>query len=525
MTTDFDPMDHIDDDFLEAIGDPPPQSSRRDTNRTETCDTTEQIFNLTDVGNGKRLVAHYGVRIRYCHNRGKWLLYDGTRWAWDERGEIYWLAKETIRTIYREAGDAANPRTRVKIAEHAKRSEADPRIKAMVSQAKSEPTIPVKLEDFDADPMKFNVRNGTIDLLTGSLLPHDPSDLITRLAPVTFDQEATSITWYIFLSRIMNGNKDLLRFLQRFFGYALTGKVAEQCLLLAYGTGSNGKSTLIETIRKILGDYAATSDFQTFAVRKNETVNNDLARLIGARLVTAAEGNDGLRFDEGIIKRVTGGDTITTRFLYNEYFEYQPQFKLILGTNHKPRIRGTDHSIWRRMRLLPFTVTIPDEEQDKSLAEKLLVDSPGILNWILRGCSVWQQDGLGLPEEVKNATAEYRSDEDMLSGFIADRCIVVKTAKETASDLYKAHKEWAEGAGERPVSKITLGKRLAERGFEQDRGSRGVRGWRGIRLRNAADDACDTLPEETPREENSKGLRLNVSNISSLDIQKIWEGG
>ncbi len=465
-----------DKEFRAIFEDPAPQPHKGNGKGK-----TETEFHLTDLGNARRLVARHGKILRYCHTRKKWLDYDGTRWVWDDSGEVLRLAKDTVASIYQEAAQAADADIRKRLAGHAARSESEARLQAMVSLAESEDGIPVTPAQLDADPLKLNVRNGTIDLLTGLLLPHDPADLITKLAPVTFDPEATAQVCFSFLSRIMGGNENLIGFLQRFFGYAMTGSTAEQCLILGQGAGANGKTTLIETVAGILGDYAATADFSTFALHGNDGIRNDLARLRGARLVTAIEAADGVRFDEVTIKRLTGGDTITARFLYGEFFEFKPQFKLFLAANHKPRIKGTDHAIWRRIRLIPFNVTIPEAEQDKRLPGKLLAEGPGILNWMIEGCLAWRREGLGVPEEVRDATATYRDEEDPLSGFLDDRCVTGKTLTAAARDLYAAYIRWAEENGEKALSQKSFGGRLTERGFDQYRtGSK--RMWMGIRL-------------------------------------------
>ena len=475
-TSDIEPDPDF-DKFIEEYDPRPHKGKGRDKSFA-----TETGFHLTDLGNAKRLVARHGNRLHYCHSRKKWLLYDGTRWKWDDSGEVLRLAKDTVASIYQEAAQAADTDTRKQLAAHAARSESEARLQAMVSLAQSEEGIPVTPAQLDVDTFKMNVRNGTLDLLTGLLLPHDPADLITKMAPVTVDPDATAQGWYAFLYRIMGGNENLIRFLRRFFGYAMTGSTAEQCLCLGHGTGANGKTTLIETAASILGDYAATADFSTFALRGPDTIRNDLARLQGARLVTAIEAADGVRFDEVTIKRLTGGDTIAARFLYGEYFEFKPQFKLFLAANHKPRIKGTDHAIWRRIRLIPFNVTIPDEEQDKRLPEKLLTEAPGILNWMIEGCLTWRREGLGIPEEVRTATALYRDEEDPLSDFLADCCITGKTLTATAYDLYAAYLRWAQENGERPLSQKSFGGRLTERGFDHYR-TGAKRKWFGLGLR------------------------------------------
>jgi len=359
----------------------------------------------------------------------------------------------------------------------------------MVQLAGSEEGIPVTPDELDADPYLLNVQNGTIDLRTGVLRPHNPADLITKLAPVVYDPGARAPLFNSFLTRIMDGNTSQMRFLQRYLGYALTGVTREQVLVIAHGGGDNGKSTLIEIVVAIIKDYVVMADFRSLAVRQSEGPRNDIARLRGARLVPAVEARQGLRLDEELIKRLTGCDTITARFLYGEFFDFKPQFKLILAANHKPRIEGTDRAIWRRIRLVPFSVTIPKEEQDKALGDKLLVEASGILNWLLEGCRDWQSNGLGYPEEVRLATDAYRNEEDPLADFLSEDVIMGKSESANARELYRAYRHRCECNGEDPMPQRSFGMKLLEKGFASHRGTGGVREWMGLSLRGDASDA------------------------------------
>lgn len=439
-------------------------------------------FNRTDYGNAERLVARYGADIRYCCPWKKWLIWTGTHWAIDKTGEVERFAKDTVRQIYREAADEYVEEQRKKIVNHAKQSEYQRAIKAMINLAESEEGVVVLPSEFDTNPMLFNVQNGVINLERGRLRPHDKENLITKISPVIFDPEAESPLWEQFMDTITGGNPNLIKFIQRAVGYSMTAHIFEQSLFFLYGTGANGKSTFLEVIRYVMGDYAQQSDFSTFFAKPNNSINNDLARLRGSRFCSAVEAGEGKKFDEVVIKQATGGDKLTARFLYQEYFEFDATFKIWFEANHKPEISGTDHAIWRRIHLIPFTVTIPESDQDKKLTGRLKAEASGILNWCLEGCSEWLDYGLGLPDEVRGATAGYRQEMDVLAHFIDDICTVKQRAKVRVEELYLAYKEWCSRGGEKELSKNLFGMKLKERGFEKRRGTKGYYYWFGITM-------------------------------------------
>jgi len=327
--------------------------------------------------------------------------------------------------------------------------------------------------------------NGILNLRFGRLLPHDPEYLITKLAPVFFQPDATCPTWLNFLNRIMQGNPRLIAYLQKAVGYSLTGSTVEQILQFLYGLGANGKTTFIDIIMIMLGDYAVQTTTETLMVKKNSGIPNDLAALKGARFVAAQEVESGQRLSESLIKQLTGGDRISARFLHAEFFEFKPQFKLWMSGNSRPIIRGGDHGIWRRMKEIPFTVQIPPEEQDRKLSEKLRGELPGIFNWALDGCLAWQKEGrLIPPDEVMAATENYRSEMDILGQFIEDRCLTGPGFQVSAKELYGAYVDWSESQGERrPMSQQFFGMRIVERGFERGRQTGGAVRYKGLGLR------------------------------------------
>jgi putative DNA primase/helicase len=439
------------------------------------------LANHTDLGNAERFEAFAGPRLRYVAIWGSWLCYDGTRWQRDLDGEAVRTARDMLRTLAAAAENVQDEGERDELVRHALESESSGKITALLSLGQA--LLPVAPEALDADPDLLNIRNGTLDLRTGELRPHDRRDHLTRMAPVAYDPNAACPQWEAFLARILQGNERLIGFLRRAVGYSLTGHTSEQVLLLMYGVGANGKSTFLETVRALLGDYATQADFTTFLKRDSEGARNDLARLAGTRLVSAVEAEAGKPLAEALVKQLTGGDTITARFLFKEFFDYKPQFKIWLATNHKPTVTGSDHGIWRRLRLVPFTVTIPEAERDQRLGAKLLEELPGILAWAVRGCLEWRAEGLGLPDEVKEATESYREEMDVLGPFLEEVCLVHAEARTTAKELYAAYVAWAEANGEKVRSQKAVAMMLRERGFENVKGSKGVRGWRGLRVR------------------------------------------
>jgi putative DNA primase/helicase len=447
-----------------------PHTSRRDPEH------------LTDLGNAERLVRRHGQDIRFCFLWRGWFAWDGTRWAEDDTGRVARAAKDTIRHLFTEAAAIEDRGHREELARHALRSEAGGRLEAMISLAESEPGIPIRPAELDADPWAFNVSNGTLDLRTGGLREHRREDLITKLAPVAFDPAATCPRWLAFLERIFAGNQDIAGFVQRLAGYGLTGGIAEHILSIFYGPGSNGKTTLCETLLSLWGDYGGPAAPDLLMAKRDDTHPTGVADLHGKRLVVSQEVGEGRRLHETLVKQLTGGDTIKARRMRQDYWQFRPTHKLILYTNHKPIVRGTDHAIWRRIALVPFTVTIPEEEQDKELTEKLAAELPGILNWALEGCRAWQQGGLRPPPDVRAATEQYRQEEDDLGEFLAECTVAEAGATIDAATVYQLYQGWALGHGLTDKEKMTqtmFGRRLGERFTRERPGGR----WRYRGLR------------------------------------------
>lgn len=422
---------------------------------------------VTEFRLAERMAAQHGTELRYCSAVG-WFAWDGKRWRRDDTGEVSRRAKLTVRSLLADAAQIEDKKERRRLAEFALRGETRAKVSAIVELAKSEHPIPLRVEELDADPWLLNAENGTLDLRTGTLRPHNPADLITKLAPVEYDPQASCPLFDKFLERILPA-PELRTFAQRAFGSAATGAVREHALHLLWGAGSNGKSTLINIILATLGGYGMTAPPKLLMTRRHESHPTQLADLYGKRLVASVESGEGHRLDEELVKQLTGGDRIKGRFMRQDFFEFSPTHQLMLATNHKPEIRGTDLAIWRRVRLWPFTVTIPEGEQDTELPDKLAAERGGIMAWVVRGCLDWQRDGLAEPDEVRAATKEYRGECDILGVFIDDRCVIGPDCKVASCDLYASYEAWAKGAGEQVTTLHRFGKALTERGFTKDR--------------------------------------------------------
>lgn len=434
----------------------------------------------SDVGNGELLVRRHGANLRYVHPWQRWLVWDGRRWHDDDTGRPDALMKETLRWLATDANELANPDERKRQLRFALDSERAGRVRAALEMAQSEPGIPVVPDELDLDPWALNVGNGTLDLRSGSLRAHDRADLITRCIETDYCPGAMAPIWTAFLHRVLGGDEKLIQFVQRAVGYSLTGLTTEQVILLVFGAGANGKSTFITTLLDLLGPYAQQAPAETF-IERRDSIPNDVARLRGTRFVAAAEIGEGRRLNEALVKRMTGGDKITARFMRAEWFEFVPQFTPWLATNHRPEIVGTDVGIWRRVRLIPFTITIPENERDPLLPRRLQRELPGILAWAVQGCLDWQEHGLAAPPAVVTATKAYRADMDVIGQFLDECCNLEPNTRVKASVLHARLDYWSKENGHDTITQKALASRLSERGYQRERTRDGVH-WLGIAL-------------------------------------------
>lgn len=446
----------------------------------------EVVENLTDLGNARRFVAQHSHNAKNVGGKRGWVIWEGSRWARDETGEADRMAKAVVRSLWAEAAGADDDEKRDAILKFAARSESATAVRSMLELASTEPEIASTIEAFDTDPWLFNVENGTINLRTGKFYRHRRDDLLMKMSPVEYDPSARAYRWEQFLMEIMDGDTELVEFLQRAVGYAMTGDTREQCLFFCYGRGSNGKSTLFELLRDLFGDYAQQSDFSTFLSRAGggDSPRSDLARMRGARLVTAGEADHDKGFDGKILKQLTGNDTIMARHLYENFFEFKPQHKLFLMANHKPIVREQTTAFWRRMRLIPFTVEF--KKVDKKLPRKLQRELPGILNWAIEGCQRWLSEGLNEPEAVRAATADYRDENDTLGEFFLQACKPDPSAWVSGTEFYRVFNEWwLDTRGPRAnVPSLGWFVRLCNERSDLEPIKRdGMRGWSGMAIR------------------------------------------
>ena len=425
------------------------------------------LLHLTDMGNGERFVREQGKNARYVFPWERWLVWDGQRWKIDDSGAVRRLAKKTVQSIYHEAAFADSEGERKAISKWGQHSEKSERVSAMLKMAQSE--LPIGVDELDSHPWKLNCSNGTLDLDTCELRVHDRRDFLTKVAPVEFPQEEVDCPlWMAFLNRIFDSDRELIPFVKRILALSLVGEVFEHVLPIFYGSGANGKSVLIETWLRVLGpDYGINAPPDLLIAKRADAHPTERADLHGKRFVAAVESGEGRQLNESLVKELTGGDRIRARHMKEDFWEFRPSHLPVMVTNHKPVVRGTDQGIWRRLKLVPFRVTIPDAEQDSELVDKLQTEAGHILRWALGGIIEWRQLGLHESEVVKVATDGYRQSQDVLQAFLSDRCVEHVNAKTSSKSLYAAYSAWCKQSGEEPTNQRQFGTAMTERGFER----------------------------------------------------------
>lgn len=447
------------------------------TPHAETEDGSEvKLYTMDDTGNAQRMFDNYGGRLRYSYIEKSWYYWDERRWCKDVTGTVDRVADDSLTVmqseteLYRLIDEKNGGKNEMekKFLRHIKSSRSSKSKTAMKNELRHK--VPALPGQFDRDKYALNTPDGIIDLRSGRIMPHDIEKYITKLCGTGLS-EADCPVWKSFLDAVFGGDPEMIRYIQKAVGYSLSGSTSEQCVFFLYGTGRNGKSTFLDTVRAMLGNYAANAQPETIMVSPKSAggARSDIARLKGTRFVTTVEPNEGMHLDEGLIKQLTGGDPVTTRFQYSSEFEFVPEFKIWMATNHKPIIRGTDTGIWRRIHLVPFGVQIPESKVDRSLPLKLRKELPAILKWAVDGYALYKSEGLRLPSAALNAVNDYRREMDVVSAFIS-ACCTVGGGSEQSSALYAVYCKWASDNNEYKMSHTRFTTELLKKdGIERKR--------------------------------------------------------
>lgn len=453
-------------------------------------------WNVTDLGNAERFHHKYRRVVRWVSEWGAWIHWRGDGWSRDPDGTVNRLAFSCVRAIYDSASASVSPtmsgERRVELVKHAAKSEASPRLAAVLDLAKSMLGVTCSVEALDRDPWLLNVANGTVDLRTGDLLPHNPADLITRIVrhdgrPAVYDPLSTPATpvWNRFLETVLP-DPEVRGFVQRAVGYSITGSTRARVLFVLHGTGRNGKGVFCESVLRAIGEYGLTISADLLLAKKiTDGATPGLASLNGARFVVSSETPAGGKLDEARIKSLTGDDRMTARRLYEGPITWEPTHTLWLSTNHRPVVTTGGEALWDRLNLVPFTVRIPDADVDPLLRDKLKGELGGILAWAVEGSYQWHRDGLCPPAAVRAATAAYEVDSDWFGEFVNDSLVEQAHATTSSADLIAAYSAWAAANAERPLTATALGTQLRERGFERFTLPNGRRAWRGVGIQGS----------------------------------------
>jgi putative DNA primase/helicase len=442
--------------------------------------------NRTDSGNSELFAALYGEKLRFDHSRKRWLTLNGKRWEEDTQAQILLLARRTARYRLRfmAARLKGDKKEYPREVSWCMESEQRHRIRAVLDLAIAERKVSSSGQEFDKDPWLLGVENGVVvDLKTGMLREAKREDWITLSTNIRFDEDAICPRFDQFMHEIFEGDPETVEFVWRAIGYSLTGCVEEHCFFACYGTGANGKSSLLGVLQYVFGDYAFNLPFSAFELKQRSAIPNDLVRLESRRFVTAIETGQTMRLSEERIKTLTGGDRITARPLYKEFITFDPTHKIWLAFNHKPIIADDTPAMWRRVKLIPFNRKFDGKEEDKGLLEKLKAEAPGILAKAVRACLDWQRRGLIMPVSVDVATKEYREESDQIAAFFGEVCTLENGRTAPVAALYERYVAWANGAGEIPIIRKAFTQRLESKGLRKARqGHENVWVWEGIGL-------------------------------------------
>jgi len=465
----------------------------------DDTDEAEPKFQFTDLGNSRRLRHHLGGLVRFVPEIG-FLLWTGKVWAFDTHDRVRTAAHEVVEAILdsgfklEEEGDVDAGA----VISWGKRSQSTRALDSMIRECQALPGVAMHVDQLDGDYDLLAVANGVVNLRTGLLGPHDPELFISKIIDVNYRPEAKANRWVGFLEEIFPDMPGMPSYMQRLIGYGITGHTSEQCFAVMYGRGANGKSVFNDTLSRLFADVTTTTPFSTFESKPGGGgIPNDVAALMGARLVVASEGDAAAPMNESTIKRLTGSDLVTARFMRKEFFSFRPTFLILLATNHKPRFRGADEGLWRRVKLIPFKRYFEEEDRDHYLTDKLIAESEGILAWAVAGAVDWSRDGLQDPDSVVNATADYRGTSDALGGFYPGMITDSPGGRATALEVYRAYLEWCDEQltpEKLRWSKIALAGALEERGIMRKRTNSG-QVWTDIAVGAVPSDSAESLPE------------------------------
>lgn len=438
----------------------------------------DKYYTYDDTGNADRFTDIFKDRVLYSYTNKGWYIYDGKRWLFDTLGRINDYFEQSIEVLKKQGMVSNVPMLenetsedyqkrlkaiRLAYEKHLTYSRSNRGTVAGIKQSMHKNSVDIS--EFDGNDMLINLENSVYDMVSGINTPHDATLKFTKKANVNYDESKKCPRWEQFLREIFNDDKDLIKWIQKALGYSLTGKTSEQVMFILNGNGRNGKSVFLDVVSHIFGDYRTNIQPDSLMVKNSQGANSDIARLKGARFVTTVESNDGMRFNEGLVKQLTGGDTVTARFLHANEFEFTPKFKVWMATNHRPIIRGTDKGIWRRIRLIPFEREFTEEEVDLDLTSKLLAESDGILQWMLKGLEMWQKERLGMCEKILMANKEYRQEMDVVSTFI-EECVNNSLGKEVkASELYQHYRNYCSQNGFFVLTSTKFGRELDNKGY------------------------------------------------------------
>jgi putative DNA primase/helicase len=448
--------------------------------------TNSELPPLSQIGNAQRFKMIFKDQLKFNHTTKEWLIWDGIRWRADTKDNIRLLGKSISDTIERDEPIyvAAGYGPKAVRAWH-KSSQTLRNIDDSLKLAACEPEFATSISDWDRDPYLLNFKNGTLDLREIKFYKNRPEDMITKLVPFEYDPKATSALWENALNMYFDGNQELIEFVQKACGLSLCGAHLEEIIIFLYGTGANGKSIFVNTLQTVFGDYAGLLPIEALITQRFDDIKkSEIASLVGSRLVVTTEIPVGKHLNEATVKALTGGDAVRVRNLYQNFFTFQPSFTLWIFGNHKPDIRGADNGIWRRMALIPFEKTIPQEKRlpQSVILEKLKLEAPGIITWIVDGWRKYSTEGLKRPEAVVAATESYKEDQDPLSGFFLDRIVISSDAKEKGQDLYQAYLKWCEDQKESPIGKKVFFRILEEKGFSISKDRKGQKIFFGLSL-------------------------------------------